>query len=97
MSEIWTLVLVDFQVPWNAHIIVGLKVTSVYVYEQSMMINNDHVIHCIDPFSMIKPNLMDLSIPQFLDFNQIVVDETNTTWQLCNSIPKLILSLDVGH
>jgi hypothetical protein len=46
---------------------------------------------------MIELSLMDLIIPQISDFNQIVVDETNTTWQLYNNVSKLILSLDIGH
>jgi hypothetical protein len=62
--------------------IMGFKVISVCVYKQSMMVENDCIIHCIDIFSTIKLSPMCLIIPQFSNLDQIVVNETNIIWQL---------------
>jgi hypothetical protein len=61
---------------------IGPKVVNVYVHEQFMIIKNVRVVHCIDIFPNIEVSLVCLIIPCFLDFEQIIIDETNTTWQL---------------
>lgn len=42
---------------------IGPKVADVFVYEQSMMLKNDHVIHCIDFLPTIKLVVVQFVIP----------------------------------
>jgi hypothetical protein len=62
----------------NVKIMIGPRVVDVYVYERFMIINNVCVVHCIDIFSTIEVSLMCFIIPWFLDFEQIIIDKTNT-------------------
>jgi hypothetical protein len=41
--------------PRDAHIMVQAKITNVYVDEQPMMVQNDHVVNCIYLFPPINP------------------------------------------
>jgi hypothetical protein len=52
-----------------------------------MIIKNVHV-HCIDIFPTIEVILVHFIIPWFLDFEQIIIDETNATWQLLQLCPQ---------
>ncbi len=81
MNEILTLVLINTQVLQNARIMIRPTVVSVYVHEQSMMVNNDCVVHFIDLISNVELGLVHLVIPQFSYLNQIAIDEANMTWQ----------------
>jgi hypothetical protein len=63
----------------NVKIMIRPKVVDIYVYEQFMIIKNVCVVHCIDIFLAIEVSLVCLIIPWFLDFEQIIIDETNTT------------------
>jgi hypothetical protein len=57
-----------------------LKVVDIYVYEQSMMVKNDYdIVHCIKKNSTIEPSPICIVIPWFMDFDQTIVDEVNTT------------------
>jgi hypothetical protein len=55
---------------------IGPKVADVFVYEQSMMLKNDHVIHCIDFLPTIKLVVVQFVIPWFSNLDQIAINET---------------------
>lgn len=76
------LVLVNMQMLQNVHIMIGPKVVDVYIYEQSIMVKNDLVVHYIDFFPTIKPIFLQFVIPCFSNLDQIAIDETNTTCKL---------------
>ncbi len=45
-----------------------------------MMVKNDYdIVHCINIFSTIEPSRICIVIPWFMDFDQTIVDEVNTT------------------
>jgi hypothetical protein len=48
------LVLVKIQMLQNVHIMIGPKVVDVSIYEQSIMVKNDFVVHYIDFLLTIK-------------------------------------------
>ncbi len=58
MNEILMLVLVNVQMLQNVHIMIGPNVADVSIFEQSIMVKNDLVIHYIDFIPTIKPILV---------------------------------------
>jgi hypothetical protein len=60
-----------------------------------MLVKNDYIVHCID-FMNVKPSLVHLIIPWFLNFDQTTINETNTTWQHFHCVPKANF-LGVSH
>jgi hypothetical protein len=80
MSEILTLILVNIQVLQNAHIMIRPRVVSVYVHEESMIVNNNCVVHFINLISNVELGFVHLVIPWFSYLNQIAIDEANITW-----------------
>jgi hypothetical protein len=52
------------------------KVANVFVYEQSMMVKNDRVIHCINFLPTIKLVVVQFVIPWFSNLDQIAINET---------------------
>jgi hypothetical protein len=49
-----------------------------------MMVHNYHVIHKIHIFSPIEPQPMGNIIPRFLNFDESLINESNTTLELRN-------------
>jgi hypothetical protein len=51
MGETLTLIPLNIKVPQDVHIMIRARITNVYVDEQPMMVQNDHVVHFIYLFS----------------------------------------------
>jgi len=57
-----------------------VKVVSVYVGEQLVMVQNDYVVFCIYIFLPIKSCMMCFIPPWLLNFDQSAINEPNTPW-----------------
>ncbi len=59
-----------------------VNILVIQVNEQSMVVQDHHVVHIIHIFRLVEPWLMDDIVLRFVDFDESSIDEFNTTLKL---------------
>jgi hypothetical protein len=78
MGEVLTPIPINIKVLQDVHIMIRARITNVYVDEQLVMVQNDHVVHFILFFPPIKLCAMCLILLKLLKFNQSAINKPNT-------------------
>ncbi len=78
MGEVLTPIIVNIKVSQDVHIMIRARITNVYVNEQLVMVQNDHVVHFIFILLPIKLCAMCIILLKLLKHNQSAINKPNT-------------------
>jgi hypothetical protein len=65
----------------------GASVATIYVNEQGLMVQDDHVVHYIKKIPPIEPCTMCLTLPRLANRIQCPINEPFTFWQFLQMHP----------